>query len=231
MGTSYQIFEKYKGKGSSLVKLECQQVIQTSQHRCFSFSVSFSEGIHLLTGPDTFAAGTLLCLLTGCHLPQRGQILFLDYDIFLLGRAYQNHLAYFSRYPLFPGSFPLRHFLIYSGLLQRMSPELAQEKAGHILDQLQLSAYASCPLEQLPKELRRRVVLANTLFSEAPVYLLRRPFALAAPEDRPWLTARLEAIRQSKIVVLSEPDPSVLSGVPCQVYRLENGAIQEWGRV
>ncbi len=213
------------------MKLECQQVIQTAQHRCFSFSVSFSEGIHLLTGPDTMAAGTLLRLLTGRRPPQQGQIRFLDYDIFLLGRSYQNHLSYFARYPLFPGSFPLEHFLIYSGLLQRLPSDAAREKARRLLDQFRLTAYSACPLGQLPKGLRRRLVLANTLFSEAPVYLLRHPFALAAPEDFPWLAHRLEAIRQSKIVILSEPDPAVLAGIPCRIYRLGNGTIQEWGPV
>lgn len=204
------------------MKLECLQVTPTSFSGCFSFSASFSEGIHLLTGPDMAAADALLDLLTGRCPPSQGQILFLGYDIFLLGRAYQNHLAYFSRYPLFPDSFPLRHFLLYANLLQRLPPEPAQAKADRLLEQLHLAAFAACPLGQLSSQARRQVRLAVTLSSEAPVYLLRRPFSFADPECRPGILRRLEAVAKKKIVLLTEPDPSLLRGLDFRLCPVEN---------
>lgn len=205
------------------MKLELLQVTQSSQSCRYSFSASFSEGLHLLTGPDPAAADTLLRLLTGRKPPEQGQIRFLGYDIFLLDRAYQNHLAYFSRYPLFPDSFPLLHYLIYSAILQRLEPRQAKEKAMKLLKDFHLVSYAFRSLGSLPNELRKRVLLINTLWSEAPIYLLQHPLAYAAPEDMPWLCARLQAIRRSKIVLISEPKAHLLEGLSWQVCPLPAG--------
>ena len=152
--------------------------------------------------------------------PEAGQIRFLGYDIFLLGRAYQNHLAYFSQYPLFPDSFPLAHFLLYSALLQRLEPDQARKKARRLLETFGLTDWTACPLGQLPVSLRRRVLLINTLWSEAPVYLLSQPFSYAAPEDEGWLRSRLREVQESKIVLLSQTEPSALSGLSWQDHPL-----------
>ena len=205
------------------MKLELLQATQSLQGYRYSLSASFSEGLYLLTGPDPAAADALLYLLTGRRPPEQGQVRFLGYDIFLLGRAYQNHLAYFSRYPLFPDSFPLLHFLIYSAILQRLEPKQAKEKAMRLLKDFHMASYAFRSLGSLPEPLKNRVLLINTLWSEAPIYLLRHPLAYAGPEDLPWLCARLQAVRRSKIVLVSEPDAHLFPGLSWQVCPLPAG--------
>ncbi|WP_434310529.1 ATP-binding cassette domain-containing protein [Hominifimenecus sp. rT4P-3] len=208
------------------MELEVIQVSQTSCGHHYTFSASFSEGIHLLSGSDTGIKTQFLKILTGTKKPECGNIYFLGYDIFTLGRAYQNHLAYFSRFPLFPGSFSLSHYLIYTGLLQRLEPDQARGKASVLLQTFELSSYADKTLDKLSESVRKRVLLINTLHSEAPILLLDQLFCYMDDSDLPWVLPHLVSLQKKKIILISVEDTQIFDGISHQTYLFENGSVK-----
>lgn len=208
------------------MELEVIQVSQTSCGHHYTFSASFSEGIHLLSGSDTGIKTHFLNFLTGKKKPECGNIYFLGYDIFTLGRAYQNHLAYFSRFPLFPGSFTLSHYLIYTGLLQRLEPEQARGKASTLLQRFQLSSYADKTLDELSEPIKKRILLVNTLYSEAPILLLDRLLCYTDDTDWSWMLPHLGNLQKKKIILISLEDTRTLEPLSCQTYLFENGSVK-----
>lgn len=207
------------------MELEMLQVSQDSDGIRYHFTASFSEGIHLLSGSDASAKTLLLSLLTGKNAPDHGEIRFLGYDIMALGRAYQNHLAYFSRFPLFPDSFTLSHYLIYTGILQRLEPDQARGKAFSLIRRFGLENFAGQTLGELPSAIKKRVLLANTLHSEAPVLLLDKPFTYASADDLDWMFPHLLKLRERKIILMSVEREHLMDKIPHRTLYLENGTI------
>lgn len=209
------------------MELKMLQVSQESGGRIYRFSTSFSEGIHILSGSDANAKTLLLKLLTGRKPPDHGEIRFLGYNIIALGRAYQNHLAYLSRFPLFPDSFSLSHYLIYTGILQRLEPERARAKAASLMSCFDLDAYAGQPLGSLPDPVKKRVLLVNTLHSEAPILLLDNLFSYVSANSDAWVFAHLQVMRERKIILISAQQAALPDEFPHRTLYLEDGSIRE----
>lgn len=207
------------------MELQCNHIYHNATWPLTDIQVTFSEGITCILGDDREGKRLLQQLLTARQHPQQGQISFLGYDIAALGQAYLNHLSYPSQYPLYPPTLSLRHYLIHTSLMQRLSARAACQKAEALLWELGMPDLGSLTLNELPDSLRRRVLLLQTLRSEAPILILDEPFRHIGPGERRHMEDILAQYLEEKIILIFTQKEDPFPDLPCCFYTLHKGRL------
>lgn len=171
--------------------------------------LELSEGIHCICSRHAATLHQLFQYLTALSTPPKGHVRFLNYDVFKLGEAYRNHLSYFGRYPFFPDTFPLFHYLTYTSLLQRLPSDAAKQKADGLIWEIELNSERHSPLSALSPETLKRIDLYQTVLSEAPILILNdQHFPAPNSPDYNKMLSILSSSAETKIIIILHQFPA-----------------------
>ena len=185
------------------MKIELSNIPFMSNEISADNHIDFPEGIHCICCRDSSILQQLFLYLTASASPASGHVRFLNYDVCALGEAYKNHLSYFRRYPLFPGTFPLFPYLTYTSLLQRLPANSAKQKAETLIRKMNLTADRNSLLSTLDFNTLNRIDLYQTLLSEAPIFILDdKYFPALNSSDYKEMQSILSAAVESKIIII-----------------------------
>lgn len=196
-----------------------------------------------LIGPNGAGKTTLFNLIAGTLLPTRGDLQFLDrsivglppYRIAALGIA-----RTFQGVQVFAGMTVLEHVLVglhrhlRSGLLdaafgtRRLRHEEAalRARAGALLDDFGLTAWADVPAEDLPFGLQRLVEMARAMAAAPRLLLLDEPGAGLNASEKTAMTNLIRRIRDAGVTIfLIEHDMQLMMGLADEVAVLDRGAL------
>ena len=153
------------------------------------FSLKLPDrGVTVLRGPSGCGKTTLLRILAGLTVPDRGTILGLD----------PSRTAFlFQENRLLPWRTALQH-------ITDVLPRARWSEAADLLHMVELDGEEnSCP-QALSGGMCRRLALARCLALDADLYLLDEPFAGVDPARAERILARLEALGAPVLLVSHE---------------------------
>jgi len=207
------------------MKLELLHISKQKDCILQDITAEFAEGIHGLFGPDMAAKKQLFRYIEALEKPEYGQVRFLEYDVMDLGIAYRNHLAYLGRYPLYPETFSVYHYLVHTSLLQRLTIQEARQKALHILRDFGMEEIRDYTLDRLPESVACRLNLMQTLLSEAPILLLEDPLRGLCDGDCHLTLNILGKYIDQKIILIAAKEEAPFKALPLVSYDLAAGVL------
>ncbi len=160
-------------------------------------------GMTALLGPNGVGKSTLLRAIASLDGPAAGTIRlngrFGSEDS--NSRSYRSNIGYLPQDPAFIARFTVLEALTYAAWLHRAGDSELSVK--QVLSDLRLEAEASTRLSRLSGGTRRRAMLGMTLVHQPEVVLLDEPTVGMDAEHRHAFRLALEAIRPSRIILVS----------------------------
>jgi branched-chain amino acid transport system ATP-binding protein len=205
------------------------------------FSVARGE-ICALIGPNGAGKSSLLNVISGVYVPQRGQISFDGRAIRRIGpreaaragiaRTFQN-IALFKGMSVIDNIMTGRHLSRRGGfwgdLLRtpRAAAEegAARESAEDVLELLRIQRYRATPVGRLPYGLQKRVELGRALAARPKLLLLDEPMAGMTHDEKADMSRFIREAHQQigSTVILIEHDIGVVMNLSHHVVVLDYG--------
>jgi branched-chain amino acid transport system ATP-binding protein len=198
--------------------------------------------IRAIIGPNGAGKSSLLNVITGIYQPNHGQVRIGD---LCFSRVPTSRLARsgvartFQNLALFKGLNVLDNVLLGRLAYRRATfveqligwgrskreQDEAQERAGVILDLLDLSSLRERSVSSLSYGLQKRVELARALVADPKVLLLDEPLAGMAAGEKLEMTRFIRAARDKigTTIVLIEHDIGVVMGLSDKIAVLDYG--------
>jgi sulfate transport system ATP-binding protein len=187
-----------------------------------------------LLGPSGCGKTTLLRIIAGLEVPDRGQVLFHGEDATAADVRERNVGFVFQHYALF------NHMTIFENVAfglrvrpraTRPSEARIREKVGELLDLVQLGFLGQRYPHQLSGGQRQRVALARALAVEPKVLLLDEPFgaldAKVRKELRRWLRRLHDEVHVTSVFVTHDQDEAM--EVADRIVVMNHGRIEQQG--
>ena len=137
-----------------------------------SFTVNPGEAL-VLEGRNGSGKTSLLRILCGIRLPEAGDLLWNNEDIFKLGPEFREHIAYLGHKDGHkPDLTPLENLRIAQGLGKKKHG-IGLEEA---LDQVGLYGFEDVLTRNMSAGQQRRLAIARLLVTDAKLWILDEPF-------------------------------------------------------
>jgi heme exporter protein A len=157
-------------------------------------------GFAVVTGPNGSGKTTLLRLLAGLTQPTRGD-LSVDVD--------RSRIGYLAHAPLVYRELTAVENLDLFGRLYRI-PE-RRERIGMLLERFSLWNARNERVSTYSRGMTQRLALCRTLLHDPDLLVLDEPYSALDEEGAALLDGELEALAESRTVVLATHDPERLA--------------------
>lgn len=170
-----------------------------------SFHIRGGEKV-LLLGPNGAGKTTLLRILAGLisptsgeiRIPRDGQTRGSQERALLIGYVGHQCMLYEELTP--------EENLRFYGTLYGLRDRHAAERAGTLIDALEMTELRRVPVKLLSQGQRKRISIARAMMHDPPVLLLDEPFSALDVDARAWL-GRYLAEASDKTVLLATHQP------------------------
>lgn len=193
------------------------------------FSVQRGEFVTLL-GPSGCGKTTLLRIIAGLELPDRGAVVLGGLDMTGLPANRRPVNTVFQSYALFP------HLNVFENVAfglraRRIASQEVDRRVGEALAMLQLAEFARRPSQQLSGGQRQRVALARALVNEPELLLLDEPMSALDARLRAEVQLELRRLqrRLGKTFILVTHDQDEAMTVSDRILVMRDGRIEQSG--
>jgi len=193
--------------------------------------------IHALIGPNGAGKTTCFNLLTKFLVPTSGRILFNNRDI---TKAQPAQIARMGIIRSFQISAVFPHLTVLQNVRIGLQRELGtsfyfwqserslsrlNERAMHLLAEVDLEAFADTVTADLPYGRKRALEIATTLAMEPELMLLDEPTQGMGHEDVHRVTALIKKVSAGRTILMVEHNMNVVAGICDRISVLQRGAM------
>lgn len=190
-------------------------------------SLSMGEGLYGLLGANGAGKTTLMRMMAGILKPDAGEIRLGGREV--SSKAYRELLGYlpqeFGYYP----SFTAKDFLLYLAALKGVPKAKAREKAGELLELVNLTEYAGKKIKTFSGGMKQRLGIAQALLNHPKLLILDEPTAGLDPKERVKFRNLISSLKKDRIVLLSTHIVSDIEYIADEVLIMKNGAVLHQG--
>lgn len=193
--------------------------------------LTFAHGeLTALLGPSGCGKTTLLRMVAGLEDPTAGKILLGGRDLTHMAAHQRKFGMVFQNFALFP-HLNVRENVCYALTIAGVSKAQAHERAGKLLDLVQLSAFADRAIGALSGGQRQRVAIARALAQEPEVFLLDEPMSALDANLREAMQVELRMLQQrlgiTTIVVTHDQREAMT--MADNIVVMSNGRVEQVG--
>lgn len=193
--------------------------------------------VHALIGPNGAGKSTMFNLITKCHVPSAGQILFKGQDI---TRDAPQHVAAKGIARSFQISSVFPHLSVRQNVriaLQRRTPgwwhfwssptslRALDRRADELTDSVGLHGCANTAAADLSYGRKRALEIATTVALEPEMLLLDEPMAGLSQDDLPRITELIRKMAVERTVLMVEHNLSVVASLCSTITVLARGRV------
>lgn len=179
-------------------------------------SLKLTKGVHGLLGANGAGKTTLMRMICGILRPTGGTILLDGLDVST--EEYRARLGYlpqdFGYYPDFTGM----DFLLYMAALKGLSRADAKQKAGKLLELVDLREVSRKKIKTYSGGMKQRLGIAQALLNDPDLLVLDEPTAGLDPKERVRFRNLIEELGEDNIVLLS-------THIVSDIEHIENSSI------
>ncbi len=189
-----------------------------------NFALNDSELMHI-KGANGSGKTSLLRILSGLMLPEKGEVLWGRGNIRKLREEYQQSLLYIGHLPGIKGDLTalenLRVNLAMSG------NEISEDEAWYALGKIGLKGREDLTARVLSQGQQRRVALARMLVSKAKLWVLDEPFtALDVKAVAMLQTVLVNHVKNGGMVILTTHQEFTVGGIDVRLLDLGSSEVE-----
>jgi ABC-2 type transport system ATP-binding protein len=155
-------------------------------------------------GPNGAGKSTTMRILSGLSRPDLGQASILGKDIRQPGLKIRNLIGVLPEEPAFYPWMTAREYLQdFIAPLHGIAPKSARQRAGELLEIVNLDKAADRRLQGFSRGMRQRLGLAGALIHQPPVLLLDEPVSALDPAGRKEVLDLIETMHGKTTILLS----------------------------
>ena len=155
-----------------------------------------------LLGVNGAGKTTLSSLIATLHPPSSGDILFKGNSIYQDLETYRKCLGFCPQKQNLDTFLNVKDNLIFAGRYHLLPEPIIQERAHTLMDQLQLTRYASFEIDQLSGGTKQRVLIARALMHNPDIVLLDEPTVGLDPDIRRTLWQIIKELKKQGITII-----------------------------
>lgn len=167
-------------------------------------NLTIRRGMFGLLGPNGAGKSSLMRILAGLQLPDKGSVAFDRLDVLANPFELRRKLGYlpqsFGAYPYIGCRALLQHMAVLKGLPDNAA---TARQIDELIDLTNLGAHASRPVTAFSGGMRQRFGIAQALLGDPALLILDEPTAGLDPEERLRLYNLLSQLSADRIVLLS----------------------------
>ncbi len=185
-----------------------------------------------ILGPSGCGKTTLLRIIAGLELPDRGMIMLNDQAVTGIPAKERHVNTVFQSYALFPHMSVMDN-VCFGMISRKISKTEAVEKAKKILDMVQLNGYGDRMPKQLSGGQQQRVALARALVNEPQLLLLDEPMSALDAKLRIQVQVELRQLQQrlGKTFLMVTHDQTEALTVSDRMVVMKDGLVAQVGDV
>jgi polar amino acid transport system ATP-binding protein len=188
----------------------------------------------VLVGPSGGGKTTLLRILAGLEIPERGSVRIndqpLDFDEAALRRHRREVGTVFQAFNLFPHLTALANITLPLNVVHGDSPEQADARAMELLSRFQLADHAAKKPAQLSGGQRQRVALVRAIAVKPKFLLFDEPTSALDPEMTAEVLDMIQDLRaEGRDLILVTHQLAFAQSVADQAAFVAEGKILESG--
>lgn len=159
---------------------------------------------YALLGPNGAGKSTTLRMIAGLLAPDAGSVEILGVDLARDPAGAKSKLAYLPDDPMLYNKLKPFEYLEFVAGLWGIEPELAQERATHLLEWLDLLKHADELTEGFSRGMKQKLALAGALIHEPQLIILDEPLTgLDVAAGRQVKDLLLEHVKRGGTVILT----------------------------
>lgn len=159
---------------------------------------------YALLGPNGAGKSTTLRMIAGLLAPDAGTVEILGVDLARDPAGAKSKLAYLPDDPMLYNKLKPFEYLEFVAGLWGIEPELAQERATHLLEWLDLLKHADELTEGFSRGMKQKLALAGALIHEPQLIILDEPLTgLDVAAGRQVKDLLLEHVKRGGTVILT----------------------------
>lgn len=193
--------------------------------------LTFAHGeLTALLGPSGCGKTTLLRMIAGLEDPTAGKIMLGVRDLTPMAAHQRKFGMVFQNFALFP-HLNVRENVCYALSIAGMPKAQAHERAGTLLDLVQLSAFGDRAIGALSGGQRQRVAIARALAQEPEVFLLDEPMSALDANLREAMQVELRMLQQRlgiTTVVVTHDQREAMT-MADNIVVMSNGRVEQIG--
>lgn len=194
-------------------------------------SLKLEAGIYGMLGPNGAGKSTLMNIITGNRRPTAGQVTWEGEEIGALGARYRGILGYAPQQQGLYDSFTGRRFLSYMAALKGIPRKEQGEEIRRVLDYVNLTGAASCPIGAYSGGMKQRILIAQAMLGDPKLLVLDEPTAGLDPKERVRIRERIAALAGQRIILVSTHVVSDIEPIAKEIILIKAGRILDRGTV
>lgn len=172
-------------------------------HALQGVSLSIKEGeVFGLLGVNGAGKTTLSSILATLHPPTSGDVLFKGASIYDDLFAYRKSLGFCPQYQNLDSYLTVEENLIFAGRYFLVPEEKIVERVKQLMEQFELTRYASFDINALSGGNKQRVLIARSLIHNPALVLLDEPTVGLDPDIRKKLWEHIASLKKMGITVV-----------------------------
>ncbi len=166
-------------------------------------SLTINSGeIFGLLGVNGAGKTTLSSIIATLHPPTSGEILYKNISIYKELILYRNALGFCPQTQNLDSFLSVEENLLFAGRYYLMPEDVIAARAKELMEQLELSRYASFQVKQLSGGNKQRLLIARTLMHNPRIVILDEPTVGLDPDIRKKLWEIILNLKKQGITVI-----------------------------
>lgn len=190
----------------------------------FSFNAQPKECIGLV-GHDSVVKTTLIKLLSGSIPPSTGHIKIGGFDIVSYPREAKHITGYQPQSLAGHRTMTVNGFLNFIAAIRGFSGIEKRKRIDRVVARLELSHTLKCPLEMLPKGLKRKIAIAQAILHTPGLLLLDNPTEGLEPDQKNKIGTLIKSLNEEMTVVIASECQKELTSICKRALVIASGRL------
>lgn len=190
----------------------------------FSFCAKRKETLGLF-GHDGAGKTTLLKMLSGSTTPTSGQIKIFGHDISLNPRQAKKIIGFQPQLSVSHSTMRVKAFLDFIAEIRGFSGMEKRRVTERSIARLELGHALKCPIEKLPRGLKRKVGIAQAILHDPALLLLDEPTEGLDAHQKQQIRTLIQSLTDEMIVIIASRAPEEVSCICNRALVIADGRL------
>lgn len=166
-------------------------------------SLDIHQGeVFSLLGVNGAGKSTLSSILATLHPPTAGDVLFKEKSIYKDIMHYRMAMGFCPQKQNLDSFLNVKENLIFAGRYHLIPEKIIHHRVTQLMEQLELTRYASFDIDQLSGGTKQRVVIARALMHNPQLVILDEPTVGLDPDIRHKLWDIIQALKKTGVTII-----------------------------